>query len=39
MVFLRKILLPEIYQDLEVAELKRSAPPVLDVALEGARAG
>lgn len=25
-VFLRKILLPEIYRDLEVAELKRSAP-------------
>jgi GNAT superfamily N-acetyltransferase len=37
-VFLRKILLPEIYRDLEVAELKRSAPPVPQAALAEAGA-
>lgn len=36
MVFLRKILLPEIYRDLEVAELKRSEPDGLTLVQAGA---
>jgi GNAT superfamily N-acetyltransferase len=39
MVFLRKVLLPEIYDDLEIGELATTAGPVPEAALAEARAG